>query len=566
MLVAALVVPLVLTLGSASSPVSGPVASAGVSAPQGAAAAARPNIVYVLLDDASLELVDHMVNTSTMRRHGADFRNAFVSDSLCCPSRASILTGRYPHLTGVRGNVTGADRDRPVGGYRAFKVYGNQSIAINVALQSAGYSTGFVGKFMNAYEPRRSAAGEWDFPEVPGWDFFEAYDSHATTGWGFRRSYIAADGSFRSTDVSPVPALTEPIEKRDNWYATNVMSRSALSFIRDHEHSPRPYFLMVAPHAPHVAHGEPAYPGDPSFPPAFADRPTDGNDGNGGNCGPDPCSTVGVDELVGWDDPRADNAPTYLDDAGGTSPAPAWRTNSLQTRMTAQSALNDLRNRVRMVQSVDRMIGRIRRTVGRDTYIVVTSDNGYHLGQHQLNGGKGTPYDSDTRVPFIVVGPDVVPGPRSQVISNVDLAPTLERLAGLTPRSARAGRPFHRILADPGAPGAKVALFEHLHTFYGVGPDAEQRRGGTTGLIPSYVAVRGPKGLVARFDLDLSDAGEDMAWEAYDYRGAPFERTNVFADQVNRTWVREYMRRARQILTCQAVATDDAAACADLTR
>ena len=224
------------------------------------AAAARPNIVYVLLDDASLELVDHMVNTSTMRRRGADFRNAFVSDSLCCPSRASILTGRYPHLTGVRGNVTGADRDHPVGGYRAFTVYGNESIAINVALQGAGYSTGYIGKFMNGYEPTRRAGGEWGFPEVPGWDFFEAYDAHASTGWGFRRSYIAADGTFRSTGVSPVPPLTEPVEKRDWWYATNVMARSAVSFIRNHEPGTRPYFLMVAPHAPHVAHGEPGLP------------------------------------------------------------------------------------------------------------------------------------------------------------------------------------------------------------------------------------------------------------------------------------------------------------------
>ena len=404
----------------------------------------RPNIVYVLLDDASLELVDHMVNTSTMRRRGADFRNAFVSDSLCCPSRASILTGRYPHLTGVRGNVTGADRDHPVGGYRAFTVYGNESIAINETLQGAGYSTGFIGKFMNGYEPTRKAGGEWGFAEVPGWDFFEAYEDDASTGWGFRRSYIAADGTFRSTGVSPVPPLTEPVEKRDWWYATNVMARSAVSFIRDHESGTRPYFLMVAPHAPHIAHGEPGYPGDPMFPPAFADRPTDGD---GGNCGSDPCPTVGLDELVGWDDPRADNAPTYLlDQAGETAPAPAWRTNPLESRMTAGRAQYDLRNRVRMVQSVDRMIGKIRRTVGPDTYVVVTSDNGYHLGQHQLNGGKGTPYDSDTRVPFIVVGPNVVPGPRNQVISNVDLAPTFERLAGLTPLAKRAGSSFDRIL------------------------------------------------------------------------------------------------------------------------
>ena len=60
--------------------------------------------------------------------------------------------------------------------------------------------------------------------------------------------------------MSPVPPLTEPVEKRDRWYATNVMARSAVSFIRDHEPGTRPYFLMVAPHAPHVAHGDAGLP------------------------------------------------------------------------------------------------------------------------------------------------------------------------------------------------------------------------------------------------------------------------------------------------------------------
>ena len=66
-------------------------------------------------------------------------------------------------------------------------------------------------------------------------------------------------------------------------------------------------------------------------------------------------------------------------------------------------------NRARMVQAIDRMIGRLRAAVGPNTYVVLTSDNGYHLGQLQLNGGKGTPYDFDTRVPLVVDGPGVSP-------------------------------------------------------------------------------------------------------------------------------------------------------------
>src|SRR5207237_4699 len=117
-------------------------------------------------------------------------------------------------------------------------------------------------------------------------------------------------------------------------------------------------------------------------------------------------------DLEGYADPREDNQPTYLLPDGSTAPAPAWRTNAIT--LTDAKALRQYQDRARMVQSIDRMVARIRRTIGPDTYLVLTSDNGFHLGQHQLNGGKGAPYDSDTRVPLIVTGPGVVPGERTQ--------------------------------------------------------------------------------------------------------------------------------------------------------
>ena len=70
---------------------------------------------------------------------------------------------------------------------------------------------------------------------------------------------------------------------------------------------------------------------------------------------------------------------------------------------------------------------------------MLTSDNGFHLGQNGLGRGKGTPYDTDVRVPLLVTGPGVVPGTRQEVTSNIDLAPTFEELAGLAPAPYRSG-------------------------------------------------------------------------------------------------------------------------------
>ncbi len=94
-----------------------------------------------------------------MRAAGATYRNAHVVDSLCCPSRASIFTGRPPHQTGVLTNVPN-DPAHPIGGYRAFVRNDNAEKAFNVPLQKSGYTTGFVGKYMNGYEMSTNYLGK----------------------------------------------------------------------------------------------------------------------------------------------------------------------------------------------------------------------------------------------------------------------------------------------------------------------------------------------------------------------------------------------------------------------
>jgi arylsulfatase A-like enzyme len=515
-----------------------------VSPAQPPAPPARPDIVLILMDDFSMELLDTMPQAQRMIEEGATYDNAFVVDSLCCPSRASILTGRTPHQTGVLTN-TPNDGEQPIGGYEAFVAHGNEKRQFSVTLQDSGYHTGFVGKFLNRYGAEVVGGSLRPPPKVPGWTDWQALLGSAYSGWGFQSTFLDEDGHVRLREHR-APPRSAPRARRDRAYAGHVTARKAVAFLEERRHDDAPYFLEVATYAPH-GQIEKAYPDSPQFPSAFRDRAPEG-DPTGGNCGTRPCGELGLDDLVGYDDPREDNAPTYLLPGGRTAPAPPWRTNQLA--LSDEEALTYYRDRARMVQSVDRMIEQVRAAAGPDAYVFLTADNGFHLGQHQLNGGKGTPYDSDSRVPLVVVGPGVVPGTRHQFVNNIDLAPTFEELAGVRTPRYRSGRSFAASLTRPDAPGARYAFFEHTYAMTQPGEvDADRGSGGTIDLIPSYLAIRGEEGLLVRFDLDPSWTGTDHAYELYRY-DRPWEDTNVFAEDHDEPYARDLMRRLRRLEDC----------------
>jgi arylsulfatase A-like enzyme len=499
----------------------------------------QPNIVMVLMDDASYELLATMPQARRMRARGATYVNAHVVDSLCCPSRTSIFTGRPPHQTGVLTN-TARSRQHPIGGYAAFRANGNQRRTFNLALQRKGYTTGFVGKYLNGYEVRTAGGVRTPPPSVPGWDHFDAILGGGYPEWGFWSAHQDGSGPMQ-LERNAKPPRTSATDVLDRHYATNVIADDAVRFLRRHRHDTRPYFLEVATYAPH-AQLRKAYPDNPSFPPAFADRAAAG-DPTGGNCGAVACDRLSLRDLRGYGDPRGDNRPVFLHRDGTTSPAPAWNRNPVT--LTAQRALREYRNRARMVQAVDRMIGRIRASVGPNTYVVLTSDNGYHLGQLRLNGGKGTPYDFDTRVPLVVTGPGIRPGHRRQYVSNIDFAPTFERLAGIDPPASVSGVSFARSLHHPRARSRHFVFFDHTYGRSLPGEvDDDTALGGDLEQIPSYIGVRGRQGLLVRFDLDDSWRGHRYAWELYRYRTG-FEKTNVFARDHGLPWARVLMHRLR---------------------
>lgn len=187
--------------------------------------AERPNIVVILTDDQTLDSLPHdpPVMPYLQRQVEASggwtrFTNAFVNTPLCCPSRASMLTGLYSHHTGVEGNDEGADLD--------------ESSTIATRLHEAGYRTGYVGKYLNNYPFDRG-------PYVPpGWDRFFAKEnqSDATV---YADYTVVDDGVVRTFGSG----------SRD--YATDLLAREAVEFIRSTPPG-QPFLLFFAPSAPHA--------------------------------------------------------------------------------------------------------------------------------------------------------------------------------------------------------------------------------------------------------------------------------------------------------------------------
>ncbi|MGL5810976.1 MAG: sulfatase family protein [Nocardioides sp.] len=419
-LVTALAAILAMTsLAASAHPVpSQPASSAPnqrAGAPVPAAAPGKPNIVFILTDDLSTDLVEFMPNLKALIRRGTSFSRYSVSNSLCCPSRASILTGRYPHNTRMFSNRS------PKGGYQRFKREGLERETYAVALQRAGYRTALMGKYLNEYRTTDAPA--------PGWD------SWAVAGNGYRNYDYRLRVDDRVVEYG----------SRPEDYLTWVLSRRSTAFIESSAAAGEPFAIEIATFAPH-APATPARRDRTRFPRLEAPRPPSFNEAN-------------------------------------VSDKPAWvRRLPRLTRADKRNFDRRYRKRVRSVLAVDRMIGRLqdtlRRTgVARDTYLVVSSDNGFHLGQHRLPAGKQTAYTHDIVVPLVIDGPGVKTQRNPALVQNIDLGPTFAAIAGTTLPEAD-GRSMLPLLEGTTVSNWRTgALIEHRRTDGGAGdPDRQGAR------------------------------------------------------------------------------------------
>lgn len=175
----------------------------------------RPSIVFIITDDQRWDTLGWMpIVERRLARHGVTFSNAFLTNPLCCPSRASILTGQYSHSTGIYRNSP------PHGGFPDFK----DRSTIATWLRSAGYTTALFGKYLNRYQ------GTY---VPPGWSDWKA-DSGNDSYYGWTQN---VNGRLVNYGTAP------------SDYQTAVLARQAVSFI---ERTKGPLFLDFAPTAPHL--------------------------------------------------------------------------------------------------------------------------------------------------------------------------------------------------------------------------------------------------------------------------------------------------------------------------
>ena len=501
-------VPLLLALLFAL--VLGPIAARPVGATT-AASRSRPNIVFILTDDldaASYDPAQFPALQDLMTTQGVTFSNFFVDDSLCCPSRASILRGQYVHNTRVLNN--GA----PAGGFEAFHHLGRESSTVATWLHARGYRTGLFGKYLNGYPdtvPPRYVP--------PGWDVWAS--PSGGNPYGEYRYELNENGKLVQYGHQP------------DDYLVDVLARHTVHFISQSA-GKRPFFAYVAPYVPH----EPATPA-PRYADAFP-----------GVRAPRPPS---FDQAVFHDEPR------WLSARPPLSPLVLAYIDTLyRRRLQDMLGVEDL---LREVVATLQRTGQL-----ANTYIFLGSDNGFHLGQHRLPPGKETAFDEDIRVPLVVRGPGVPRGTTvDQFAMNDDLAPTFAALGGARTPSFVDGRSLVPLLRAGPAPSVwrQAAFVEH----YGPSPPSlpPVTRPTTTAQSPSVflpgssTAPRDPDddpgynraGIRGRRRLPLSSLNAfgirvpsydalrtskylyveyfDGERQLYDLRRDPYELTNIVA-------------------------------------
>lgn len=367
----------------------------------------RPNVVLVMTDDMNVTDLSAMPLTRRLvGRRGVRFTAAVSPNPLCCPARASLLTGWESHNHGVWTN------SGPHGAWHALR----RGPTLPVWLQRAGYLTGMTGKHLNGYDARRDG-------RQPGWTWF---DPLVAGLYRYTGSTTYADGH---PHVVP------------GYITTYTAAATAAAVRRFEARDDRPFFLWASYVAPHRS--EPAHCSTPQtcwgWPiPAARDRRRHAH------------------ALP----PSLDQASWAEADLSDTTPA-----LSLLAMPRRRDVVREHRDRLRALAAVDRAVARtvrvLRATGELDrTLLVFTSDNGYLLGQHRWVG-KVLPYDESLRVPLLVRGPGVPAGRvADQLVTIADLTRTVVALAGARPTHRLDGVPLLRYLRHPGTrdrhPGTPV--------------------------------------------------------------------------------------------------------------
>lgn len=459
----------------------------------------RPNIVFILADDHSTGAlgaygVAHAPtpNLDQLARQGLVFDRAYAANSICCPSRAAILTGTYGHVNGVDDNGDRFDGSQPT---------------FPKALRAAGYRTAIVGKWHLKSDPT-------------GFDHWEV---------------LPGQGHYYAPDLKGPDGVV-----RHEGYVTDVLTDRALEWLQANCEGDQPFLLYLGHKAPHRRW----MPG-PEDHALFADRDlpepaTLFDDGAGRSAafgaqtmsiardlwmhydlkvdpGPDAPEPTGPDRWAeGIDGRMASGERAAWEAAYGPRNeafAQAHLEGDALVRWKFQRYLKDY---LRCIAGIDRSVGRVLAELERlgladDTLVVYTSDQGFFLGEHGWYDKRWL-YEPSLRFPLIVRWPGVVePGRRdAHLAMNIDFAPTLCEVAGAHVPERVQGASLLPLLRGEEPQGWREAIYAQ---YFEVGiHDVEPQHGLRT---DRYKLIRFPR-------LD--------AWELYDLERDPDELHNLAGD------------------------------------
>ena len=375
----------------------------------------QPNIIFILTDDqdqhmSSLDFMPHL--QEHLVKEGTTFSHHYCTVALCCPSRVSLWTGKHAHNT----NVT--DVNPPHGGYPKFVANGFNDAYLPLWLQDAGYNTAYVGKLFNAH-----STSSYNKPYPRGWNYSDFLLDP------FTYEYLNATMQ-RNIELAGQDAIHEEPRSYEGQYVTDVIAEKSYEFLEeairqryDEGGDRKPFFLTIAPTAPH----------------SNVHIHTDLSDGHGGKykvttaTQSPPIAAKRHEHL--FEDAVVPRTPDF--NPNQNSKVSWLKTLPKQNQTNIDSNDHFYRQRLRALQAVDEIIPRIVLKLEfadalKETYIVFSTDNGYHIGQHRLQPGKQCAFETDVNVPMIVRGPEVLKGRiEDKVSSHVDLASTFLSLAGV---------------------------------------------------------------------------------------------------------------------------------------
>jgi arylsulfatase A-like enzyme len=443
----------------------------------------RPNILFIMSDDHAAHAIsaygsriNQTPNIDRLAQEGMLFRNAFVTNSICTPSRATILTGKYSHLNGVY--------------FIAQRMDGSQQTFPKL-LQQAGYQTAIVGKWHLVSDPT-------------GFDYW---------------NILVNQGPYYNP-----PMIENGVRSKHQGYTTDIITDVTLDWLKDKRDPNKPFMLMYHHKAPHREWtpapdhfddmDDKTIPEPSNLLDDYATRASPareatmrvGRDMNERDLKLKPVENLTAEQLARWKQAyEAENEKKFA-------------TKPEEPELTKRNYQRYIKDYVRCVQSVDDNVGRVLKYLdesglAKNTIVVYTSDQGFFLGEHGWFD-KRFMYEESLRTQLIVRWPGIIkPGSTDEqhIVLNLDFPETFLDAAGVAQPPDMQGRSLVPLLKGESPTDWRTSMYYHYYEYP------------TSHKVREHYGVRTDRYKLIRY-YTVNE------WELFDLKTDPQEMKNVYGD------------------------------------